>query len=145
MVLKDYKKIILAVLLVFFAAGPFSCEDSEIVIVNCNECTKDEPQKATVNIKISPEYTGVQVNIYEGNLEDSIVYSSFKWSAGSTTCSVTINKKYTFTAKYHTSDGKDYIVVDSTTPKVKYTPDQCTDPCYYIYDNVVNLKLKYTK
>jgi hypothetical protein len=57
---------------------------------------------------------------------------------------VPINKKYTATATYYKSDIK-YVAVDSATPRVKYDKNQCDDPCYFVYDRVVDLRLKYTK
>jgi hypothetical protein len=55
---------------------------------------------------------------------------------------VTLNKKYTATAMYYYADNN-YVVVDSAFPKVKYEKDQCNDPCYFVYDRVVNLRLHY--
>jgi len=56
---------------------------------------------------------------------------------------VSINKKYTITATYFF--GAKYTAVNSVTPRVRYSKDQCDDPCYYVYDKTVNLKLKYLK
>jgi len=55
---------------------------------------------------------------------------------------VSLNKKYTVTATYQI-DGDTYIAVDSAFPRVKYTKEQCEDPCYFVYDRIVDLRIKY--
>jgi hypothetical protein len=123
----------------------FSCEEQGL-IVKCPDCTAEEPLETNLEIKLesSPYGRLTLVQIYEGNLEDSVLYSSYHTTRPSTALSVTINKKYTVTASYYISNNQ-YIAVDSATPKVKYDKDQCDEPCYYVYDKVVNLRLKYTK
>lgn len=119
----------------------FSCEKMDLV-VNCSECTPEEPQSARLSIKL--EYIGenVVVKIYEGELEDNILKASFNTISPEMYHSVSLNKKYTVTATYILG-GRTYIAVDSATPGVKYVKDQCDDPCYYVYGTTVNLQLKY--
>lgn len=122
----------------------FSCEE-EPFFVKCDECVADEPQKAELKMKLGyPEYGLTIINVYLGNLEDNILYYTFSSSSTESSTSVTLNQKYTVTATYN-KDGKYYIAVDSATPRVTYNKDQCNDPCYYIYDKEVDLRLKYTK
>jgi len=123
----------------------FSCEEQPF-FVKCDECTTEEPLKAQLKIKLDKSLSGVPtvINVYTGNLEDNVLYSTITTSADETSITVTLNKKYTFTATYNI-DSITYIAVDSATPRVSYNKDQCNDPCYYIYDNDVNLRLKYTK
>lgn len=123
----------------------FSCEKQPF-FVKCDECTTDEPLKAQLKIKLdkSPDGKSIVINVYSGNLEDNIIYGTISTLAEETSITVTLNKKYTVTATYYI-DSISYIAVDSATPRVSYNKDQCNDPCYYIYDNDVNLRLKYTK
>jgi hypothetical protein len=126
----------------------FSCEESGI-IVNCDECLSDEPVKVLIEVKLDinePYQSGYASNIkiYEGNLEDSLLIGSYWVQNDVWEFEADINKQYTFTATYVTSD-KTYIAVDSVFPRIKYEPDKCNDPCYYIYDKKISLKLKYTK
>jgi len=122
----------------------FSCEDQGLV-VKCPDCETEEPVKTNLEVKLNTEYgTPVLIKVYEGNLEDSILYSSLKVSYSTTPISVTMNKKYTVTATYHI--GEDYYTtVDSATPRVRYEKDLCDTPCYFVYDKTINLRLKYTK
>ena len=138
--LKSVRTISLIILVLFF-----SCQKQGL-FVNCSECTHDEPTDTDVQMKVSISDTdpSIPIRIYEGFLEDSILYATYTAHLKNNYINLTLNKQYTFTATYYV-DGKKYITVDSTTPQVKYEKDQCDNPCYYVYDNEVNLKLKYTK
>jgi len=133
----------------------FSCESDEEVLkdisfINCNECTADEPVRAEIRIKLADPYKFgsandiVFIDVYEGNLEDEVLFRSIQTSSGETTTNLTINKKYTVTATYYINN-KTYIAVNSITPRVKYTESSCEAPCYYTVPKSINLKLKYTK
>ncbi|HEX7493057.1 MAG TPA: hypothetical protein VF346_02465 [Bacteroidales bacterium] len=136
------KKLFLFAILIF----SFSCEE-EVILVNCQDCISEEPSDTSLEIKLDASSTGYDtfIKIYEGNLEDSILYSS---QQGNTFYSlkvpVAINKKYTVTATYHIHDNY-YTAVDAATPRVKYDKNQCKDPCYFVYDKDIDLRLKYTK
>jgi hypothetical protein len=125
-----------------FIAVLFSCEEQGL-FVKCSDCTTEEPVKINLEVKLDINYYGAatQLSVYEGNLEDSVLYISFTTSGSKTTVPVTINKKYTLTATYYIPNNK-YIVVNSAIPKVRYEKDKCTDPCYFVYDKVIDLRLK---
>lgn len=135
-------KIILRLILFFSGIIIFSCEE-QFVFVNCSECVAEEPLNIELKIKIySAENVPAIINIYEGNLEDNIVYSTFAIANQDLiNQTVSINKKYTVTATYNL-ENKEYIVVDSTTPRVKLEESACEDPCFYVYNNKINLRLK---
>jgi hypothetical protein len=139
--LKITVRLFLYLILVFC----FSCEEQGL-IVNCKDCTEEEPEKTFLEVKKDKDYSGnlILINVYEGNLEDSILYTSQISTFINSSISVTINKKYTVTGTY-LINGNNYIVVDSATPRVKYNKDECDEPCYYVYDKVIDLRLKYTK
>jgi hypothetical protein len=141
MVLEVMKQILKALFLIILTAL-FSCEEQGL-FVNCSDCKTDQPVDTSIEIKLDQNNYAIPtvINIYEGNLEDNILYSTFSTSSKSTTYTVIVNKKYTLTASYFI-DNKQYIAVDSATPRVKYTKDDCDDPCYFVYDKKVNLSLK---
>lgn len=121
----------------------FSCEEHGF-LVECAECKVEEPKNAELEIKLDNRGAyGTLINIYEGNLEDSILLDTFIITTETFHNTVSLNKKYTITATYYF--GAKYTAVNSVTPRVRYNKDQCDDPCYYIYDRTVNLKVKYTK
>lgn len=133
-------KIFLFVALIFC----FSCEDQGL-IVRCPDCVADEPKNTDLDIKLdsSPGYITI-VNVYEGNIEDSVIYSSVRTTSSSARINVTLNKKYSVTASYY-ENGNYYVAVDSATPRVRFEKSQCDNPCYFVYDRTLNLRLKYTK
>jgi hypothetical protein len=124
----------------------FSCENG--FLINCPDCLSEEPSDATLIIKLNTydESSGnpVAVNIYEGNIEDNILIQSFQARESTIQHQVLLNKKYTVTATY-AINGINYIAIDSATPKVKYNKSQCDNPCYIIYGERLNLKLKYER
>ncbi|MDP4224009.1 MAG: hypothetical protein Q8868_11930 [Bacteroidota bacterium] len=120
----------------------FSCEENGW-FVNCSDCVEEEPQKAQLHVKINESDNQVYIVVYDGEIEDSIIYD-FAYSRGPDfNFDVSLNKLYTVTAKYNFIKGGTYTAVDSATPRVKYTKDECNDPCYFVYDREVNLRLKY--
>jgi hypothetical protein len=136
------EKALFIILLVFI----FSCEKTGLVVVECNDCLSVEPTVADLNIKLDlSDISLIRINIYEGNLEDSILFASFNAPRNtSTTYRVHINKSYTLTAKYNIG-GKNYIAVDSAFPRVKFDRESCDQDCYYVYGKDIDLRLKYTK
>ena len=151
--MKIFKKVLAFLIL----ALCFSCEDGfdlwnlkDISFIDCNECTLDEPQEAYLEIKLEKLYKYmvvdpvILINVYEGNLEDNLVYRSIQTTNNETKVNVPLNKKYTITAEYNIINNT-YIAINSVTPHVKYNKHNCDEPCYYIVDKSVNLKLKYIK
>ncbi|HOW40521.1 MAG TPA: hypothetical protein PL123_08255 [Bacteroidales bacterium] len=124
----------------------FSCEDSKYN-TNCDECDETEPVEVVISAQLSnphPE-NGVIVKLYEGKLEDKVLYDSAKiFFTTKFERRVPPNKTYTATATY-IIDGKEYTITDSTTPRVKYTEDLCDNPCYFTYNKKLNLRYKYIK
>jgi hypothetical protein len=130
----------------------FSCEKG--FFINCSECLTEEPVNTQLKIKLS-SYLGIYaysviVNIYEGNIENNVLVQSWQsYNNGFVLPSmylshkVQLNKKYTVTATYFYYDGKTYMTIDSATPGVQYDKSLCKAPCYYIYDKILNLMLKY--
>ena len=124
----------------------FSCEDQGL-IVKCPDCLEEEPFKTKLELKLNMYNYGslsTVVTVYEGNIEDNIIYDTFQTKDQNETVLVSLNKKYTVTATYFVSPDN-YIAVDSATPKVRYEKSQCDNPCYFVYDKVLDLRLRYTK
>ena len=138
-------KIAYKLFLVIIFVLCFSCEDQGL-IVKCPDCLSDEPSKTDLNVKLDDAYYGYQtiINVYEGNLEDSILYRSFEVTGNHTSVTVSLNKKFTVTATYYIPADY-YVAIDSATPRVKFDKTKCDDPCYYVYDKDIDLRLKYTK
>jgi hypothetical protein len=138
-------KIISKIILLIIIMCCFSCEDKGL-IVKCGDCLDNEPVEATLDIKLDSDLSTIEtiINVYEGNIEDSVLYSAIKTVSSSASIKVTLNKKYTVTATYN-EENDFYIAIDSATPRVRFEKSQCDKPCYFIYDKVLDLRLKYTK
>jgi len=131
-------------ILFFVLLVPFSSCEEQGIFANCGDCSADEPFTATLELTLDrPQYAKGKVYVYEGNIEDSIVYATLYPTSTSTTISlvVNLNKLYTATATYYIP-GDYFTVVDSATPRVKFTESQCEEPCYYVYDRKLDLRLK---
>ena len=120
----------------------FSCEENGW-IADCSNCTAEEPEMTTLVVKLKDIGIPVHVNIYEGELEDSVLYDFTDSNVSEYNPAVKLNKRYSLTATYYI-EGNTYVAIDAVTPKIKYTKDQCDEPCYYVYDRVADLRLKYT-
>jgi hypothetical protein len=133
--------IILFVLIILL-----SC-DKQPLITPCKNCTESEPVTALLEAKIN-EYSKTTsiavINLYEGNIEDSILLGRYSFPSEKWSRTVSVNKKYTVTATY-LFYGSEYTAIDSATPRVKYETEQCEKPCYYVYDTNLDLRIKYLK
>jgi hypothetical protein len=144
MVLVIIMKKILRIIFLLLLVVSFSCEEQGL-FVHCPDCFADEPVDTELEAKLElNSYTETLIQIYEGNLEDGILLGSYESASKNFRIYMPLNKEYTFTATYYLGNKK-YIAVDSATPRVKYTKNQCDSPCYFVYDRIVDLRLKYTK
>ena len=139
--MKRFFPLILNLIIVF----AMSCKVDEY-FPKCSECTVNEPYEAIIKCKIEwDNHKGTLVQIWEGKLEDNILIASERvYSSSVYEGKVPLNRYYTITATY-VIDNKTYVAVNSVLPKVKHTNNQCDEPCYFVYNNTVNLQLKYTK
>lgn len=137
-------KIIPIILISFILTILFSCEEQGWFI-RCPDCILTEPAEAVLEAKIDPFNMSnfvTTIKIYEGNLEDSILIGTYQTYAEKFYHTVSLNKKYTITATYY-SYGIYHTAVDSATPRVKYEKSLCENPCYFVYDRLLDLRIKY--
>lgn len=137
MEIKFIRKVLIAALLTPFIFTT-SCEKI-FPIVDCNECLDYEPYEATVTVKTG---SAIIVNVYEGNDTSGEKINTFYPRKNETTLILSLNKTYTFEAIFIDA-GKTYRAIDSVKPSVKYTDSECDEECWYIYNNKVDLRLKY--
>lgn len=124
----------------------FSCEKGGL-LAPCKDCYLEEPDMATMLIKLntyngSTGYFTVLVNVYSGNLEDSILIASDITNNSEWEFEGYFDKKYAFTATYVSSNNT-YTAVGGAFPRVRFVKDHCEEPCYLVYGHKVNLRLKY--
>jgi hypothetical protein len=134
-------RILSAVALTF----SLSCDDQIFPLVDCNNYLSDEPSSATIKVQAFGRmqyYELTIVNVYEGTDTLGDLVYSYRPATETTYVDVALNRTYTFVATYQSSY-KTYKAVDSATPRVKYTESECDEPCWYMYNNKVNLQIKY--
>jgi hypothetical protein len=136
----EFKKYIFLLIIVLL----FSCEDSKHN-TDCDDCLENEPDQTTLNAELDdPGNSGILIKVYQGRIEDNVVFDSIAVYSNRYEKRVSLNRLYTVTATYLIKN-KIYTVVNSTTPRVKYTETMCEEPCYFVYDRMMDLRLKYTK
>lgn len=122
-----------------------SCEDR--FRTDCNSCLSTSDYSVLLEIKYrNPESVPGNpiVTLYEGNISDSIIlerfyienpYSHIAYNA-------ILYKDYSATLEF-TYNGRKYITVGAACPKVRYDETTCDEPCWYLYDNIIDLRLRY--
>jgi hypothetical protein len=122
-----------------------SCEKGDLFQSKCENCFTEEPTQADIEVSLTPfaysNYT-TTISIYEGNVEDSILFQRFETTSSSWVHTLGINKTYTFVARYY-RDGNFYEAINSVTPTVKYEKFLCVNKCYRVIGNKCDLRIKY--
>ncbi len=123
-----------------------SCGDDSTIgsEFDCYYCYDEMPEyvgvKFLTNNKIITDT--VFFTIFSGNAyESEIDYETFT-TMNETTIDFIPNRPYTAVAEYH-KDGKIYQVINDFTPKTQFFEYACDVPCYYEYETIVDLELKY--
>ena len=142
MVLINVIGLIKRILLFVAITLMFSCEQLQTLTAKCTECTTEAPADVYIKIKLETNSNPIVVDIYEGNLEDSVLFETFTTFEKLAFRLVPINKNYTLTAKYY-YDGSYYVAVNTVSPRLLFEEKLCDEPCYIVYNDVVNLRLKY--
>jgi hypothetical protein len=135
----SHVKVALAMLMLF------SCEEGPIT--DCDKCNPDGISKPQLTIYIrNPDYEPANplVTIYEGAIEDSIVLDriNVNESYSYITYDAVLYKDYTATVEFFLNSVK-YVSVGAACPKVRYDESTCGEPCYFLYDDVIDLRLRY--
>lgn len=123
-----------------------SCErdvPSKLAAVDCFDCFDYKPDsgKLIVKLTINDENPFVPLVIYIGNIEDNIIeYPDTSYSDDYRVL-VPVNEYYSIIAEYKSGD-KTIFVVDGDDFKVKYTQNECDNPCYYYYGGYYDIQLR---
>jgi len=123
----------------------FSCQKSDMSESRCADCFTAEPTTAEIKVSLSPfAYSNYKttISIYEGYLQDSILFQRFETTSSTWFHTLTINKTYTFVARYY-KDGTYYEAINSVTPTVKVEKFWCVSKCYRVIGDHCDLRIKY--
>jgi len=130
-------KILVMIMLILGA-----CEDG--YITDCDECYPEVPGDVYLKIHVTKDQLISTLKIYEGPIEDKRLLNEFIVYEDECEYEAMLYKDYTLSIEY-LINGKKYIAIDKARPKVRKDENTCDEECYYIYDNIVDLTLKYTK
>jgi len=139
-----FSKIFKLFTLLLIILAPLACEDLNSFIVNCDECYEIKPDKIDVNLKftIDSENQEVYFELYSGTVETGNLLFSGISNLTEKVFLLDANNYYSIKA-YYTSKGRQIIVIDATTVKVKYDKTSCSSPCYTISDDKLDARLRY--
>ncbi len=123
----------------------FSCEDG--YLTDCRRCYTNVEGNVTIEIRFrNPDRVPLNpvVTIYEGAIDEGIIIDRYYVQDPTSFISydAILYKNYSATLEF-SYDGKRYITTAAACPKVRYDESSCDEPCYYIYDNVLDLRLRY--
>lgn len=123
----------------------FSCEEG--FITDCNDCYTSDDYQVILTIKYQgTTYVpiGALITLYEGPVGDNLVLEKFyvKDPYSEIRYPAVLYKDYSATIEYTYAD-RHFILTAGACPKVKYDETTCEEPCYYVYDNVLDLTLRY--
>jgi hypothetical protein len=122
----------------------FSCEDS--YVSECRDCYPEGVPLTQLKILLrNTDYVPVNpmLTLYEGPVEDGIIIRQFisEVSVSYFAIDAILYKDYSATLEF-TMDGRRYITTAGACPKVGYDKNSCEEPCYFLYDNVLDLRLR---
>jgi hypothetical protein len=121
---------------------PFAaCLNNNTDCVQSNNCQTTAPTDAGLYLKVTidAENPAVPVAVYYGNVSDSNLYFQDTLT-GSITYSVSLDSKFSATAKYR-QGAITVIAIDGDRTKLK-TTNSCGDTCYDVKDASLDLRLK---
>jgi len=124
-----------------------SCEDS--YVSDCSDCYPEGVPLTQLKILIrNPEYIpfNSKLTLYEGSVENGIIIRQFvsEVSVSYFAFDAILYKDYSATLEF-SLDGRRYITTAGACPKVGYDKNSCEEPCYFLYDNVLDLRLRSIK
>lgn len=139
-----FSKIFKLLTILLIVLAPYSCEEMEFFIVNCDECYELKPDKIDVRLKftINNENQVVYFELYSGNPENGVLFFSGNTTISEKVFLLDANSYYSIKA-YYTSKGRQIIVIDATTVKLKYDKSSCSSPCYTISGDILDARLRY--
>lgn len=135
-------KNLIAFLIVTFAfAGCFKDNDGE---GECNPnavCYTDAPNELLVKLKLSssPDGTPVKVRMYEGNVDDGVLFDSLETTSAEESYYLPVNEYYSAEAEY--SDGEITIIAVDGDRLNHESFENCDQTCYD-WDHSITLDLE---
>jgi len=134
--------IILATVVSVFTAIT-GCDSISLSPVDCSECYTDKPKYGEIEVilTINNENPEVFITLYEEEFNEANAIYTGVIQTSTTRLTLRTNKEYVVKAEY-LKDGRSYHVINRAKLKTKRDYETCSDPCYYIIDKSVDLRIK---
>ena len=110
---------------------------------NRSECLRSKPSSFGIHAKITinKENQAIPITVYVGPMEENSIYYEKDLNKFVKDIWLKTDTYYTIVA-YYKLDGKTYQVVSGITPTVSQSCKNCSNPCYYVENTVVDLRFK---
>lgn len=123
----------------------FSCEES--FVGDCGDCHPEGlPQTKLIILYRNPDFVPFSpvVTLYEGAVEDGIIISQYVIEVAYSYIEVDafLYKDYSATLEF-SHEGRRYITTAGACPQAGYDKSSCEEPCYFVYGNILDLRLRY--
>ena len=136
--------VLILISAVFILLPHHSCDIEDLKVFDCSECYTNKPEfsEAKISVTIDNENQQVPITVYLGSYDDGlIVYEDITTSLMNYVW-LENEVDYTLVAEY-IRNGRTVNVVNGLTMKIRKDYENCNEPCYYVRNRNVNLKLKY--
>jgi hypothetical protein len=134
-------RLVLVILIVI----TFSCDEG--YLTDCERCYATDVYNVFLEIRYrNPDRIPLNpvITLYEGNVSDSIILRKYyiEEPVSFIKYDAVLYKDYSATLEFY-FEGRKYITYASACPKVRYDETTCDQPCDYLYDNIIDLRLRY--
>jgi len=137
------KKSIILILTLFAILTPYSCEDSSLFF-DCDKCYTSIVDKYSIELKvtINSENHFIPITFYRGDIDKGeIIFEDTIESMPYRTELVNFGEHYSAIARY-SHNGRTIYAVDGKMLRKKLDESSCSEPCYVISGDILDLRLK---
>lgn len=138
----NIKKLLSSLIVISFIVLQ-SCVLQDLAEFDCSECYPEKPTHSWVELRltINEENPEVPITIYLGPPENGVIYA--QELAYESTYKVMVENEipYTVKAEYKVN-GKTHIVFSQIKTKLFYDYESCSEPCYWVSNKRVRLRIK---
>ncbi len=135
----------ISVLLTILILLLFSCEEG--YLTDCSQCSVSEDYNVVLKINLRDQDRYMEdpvVTLYEGPVSDGIVIEKYYIVDPNSMIyyGAILYKDYSATLEFR-YNGRQYVSTAGACPKVRFDETTCDEPCWYVYDNIIELNLRY--
>jgi hypothetical protein len=123
----------------------FSCEEG--YLTDCTRCYTSQNYSVILKINLDNHdrnFENPVFTLYEGPVSDGVIIEKYQLRNTNSIVyqDALLYKDYSATLEF-SYNGRQYVTTAGACPKVRYDETTCEQPCWYIYDNIIDLNLRY--